>query len=79
MNHIQENFKGIYFGICVQPDNVEEISSAIRYLLDNPDVAKQMGQNGRRAVLEKFYWGIEEKKLIALYEELNKEINNTII
>ena len=58
------------FGICVQPDNVEEIASAIRYLLDNPDIAKQMGKNGRRAVLEKFNWGIEEKKLIKLYEDL---------
>lgn len=57
-------------GICVQPDNVEEIASAIRYLLDNPDIAKQMGKNGRRAVLEKFNWDIEEKKLIKLYEDL---------
>ena len=61
------------FGICVQPDNIEEITSAIRYLLDNPDVAMQMGQNGRRAILEKFNWEIEEKKLIALYEGLRKE------
>jgi len=58
------------FGICVQPDNVEEIASAIRYLLDNPDIAKQMGENGRRAVLDKFNWGIEEKKLIKLYDDL---------
>lgn len=61
------------FGICVQPDNVEEIASAIRYLLDNPDIAKQMGENGRRAVLDKFNWGIEEKKLIKLYDDLFKE------
>jgi len=61
------------FGIPVQPDNVEEIASAIRYLLDNPGIAMQMGQNGRRAILEKFNWEIEEKKLISLYEEITTE------
>lgn len=56
-------------GICVDPENVDEIASAIRYLLDNPDKARRMGENGRRAVREKFNWGVEEKKLFKLYEE----------
>ena len=29
-----------------------------------------MGENGRRAVREVFNWSIEEKKLLALYEEI---------
>jgi len=29
-----------------------------------------MGENGRRAVLEEFNWGIEEKKLLGLYEKV---------
>lgn len=57
-------------GICVNPENVEEIASGIRYLLDHPEEARQMGENGRRAVKEEFNWGIEEKKLLALYEEI---------
>lgn len=57
-------------GICVDPENTEEIAQAINYLLDNPDIAKKMGENGRRAVLEKYNWGVEEKKLLKLYEEL---------
>lgn len=60
-------------GICVDPANVDEIADAIRYLLDHPDEARQMGENGRRAVKEEFNWGVEEKKLLSLYEEiLNK-------
>lgn len=59
-------------GICVDPTDIDEISKAINYLLDNPDIAKQMGLNGRRAILEKYNWGIEEKKLLKLYEELSK-------
>lgn len=59
-------------GICVDPTNVDEISNAIRYLLDNPEEAKHMGENGRRAIKEEFNWGVEEKKLLALYEDILK-------
>lgn len=60
----------LQFGICVDPENVEEIAAAIRYLLDNPDEAKRMGENGRRAIKEEFNWGVEEKKLLALYKDI---------
>ena len=62
-----------HFGICVDPENEDEIADAIRYLLDHPDEARQMGENGRRAVKEKFNWSVEEKKLLALYEEVLKD------
>lgn len=58
------------FGVCVNPENVDEIAAAIRYLLDHPEEARQMGENGRRAVKEEFNWDVEEKKLLALYEEI---------
>lgn len=61
-----------HFGICVDPTNVEEIASAIQYLLDNPEEARRMGENGRRAIKEEFNWGVEEKKLFALYEDILK-------
>lgn len=57
-------------GICVDPTNVDEIAKAIRYLLDHPDEARQMGENGRRAVKEEFNWRVEEMKLLALYEKV---------
>lgn len=60
-------------GICVDPENVEEVSSAIQYLLDHPEEARRMGENGRRAVKEEFNWDVEEKKLLALYEEILNE------
>ena len=61
------------FGISVDPGNMEEVTRAIQYLLDHPEEARQMGENGRRAVREEFNWGVEEKKLLALYEEIFKE------
>lgn len=58
------------FGICVNPNNEKEVTDAICYLLNHPEEARQMGENGRRAIKEKFNWGVEEKKLLALYEEV---------
>lgn len=60
-------------GVCAAPSNVDEVADAIRYLLDHPGEARRMGENGRRAVKEEFNWEHEEKKLLALYEELLKE------
>ena len=51
---------------------MDEIAAAIRYLLDHPDEARQMGENGRRAIKEEFNWGVEEKTLLALYEDILK-------
>jgi glycosyltransferase involved in cell wall biosynthesis len=60
-------------GICVNPLNPQDIANAINYLISHPEKAEIMGENGRRAVLEKFNWSIEEKKLIQFYEEVLKD------
>lgn len=57
-------------GICVDPEDPDAIAAAVRRLLDHPEEARRMGENGRRAVEEEFNWGVEEKKLLALYEEI---------
>ncbi|SMP13999.1 Glycosyltransferase involved in cell wall bisynthesis [Desulfurobacterium pacificum] len=57
-------------GICVNPLNPKEIAEAIKYLLTHPEEAKVMGENGRKAVLEKYNWSLEERKLIKVYKEL---------
>lgn len=59
-------------GICVDPTSIDELVAAIRYLLEHPDEAREMGRNGRRAVEEEFNWSVEEKKLLALYEDILK-------
>jgi len=57
-------------GICVNPRDTSAIASAIRFLLDHPDDAAQMGRNGRRAVLEKYNWRTQEQELFRLYRML---------
>jgi glycosyltransferase involved in cell wall biosynthesis len=59
-------------GICVDPLNPEEIGAAIRYIIENPQEAQQMGENGRKAVLEKYNWETESQILIELYDEILK-------
>lgn len=57
-------------GICVDPENQNEIEKAMQFLLENPQSARSMGKNGRRLVEEKYNWQIERKKLLLLYYNL---------
>lgn len=57
-------------GICVDPHNVEEIRKAVLYLLDNKKEAYEMGQNGRRAVLEEFSWNSQYKNYLYVIQQL---------
>ncbi len=60
-------------GLCVDPLNPQAIAAAIEYLITHPEEARRMGENGRRAVEEKYNWEKEAKKLLTLYEELLSE------
>jgi len=57
-------------GILVNPTNVDEIVDAIHYLIEHPKEAKKMGERGKKAVLEKYNWGKEEKKLFGFYNKV---------
>lgn len=57
-------------GICVNPHNIKEISEAIQYLQNHPEEVKRMGENGKKAVREKFNWSTQEKVLIDFYKNI---------
>lgn len=57
-------------GIVVDPYDPDAINDAIRYLLDHPEEAYKMGENGKQAVINELSWQEEEKKLISWYNEL---------
>jgi glycosyltransferase involved in cell wall biosynthesis len=57
-------------GVCVDPESPEKIAATIRTMLDSPDEARKMGRSGRKAVLEKYNWPIEARKLIDFYKVL---------
>lgn len=57
-------------GLCVDPMDIQAIAEAIRFLRDNPERARQMGENGRRAVLEHYNWDTQAERLKQLYREI---------
>ena len=66
----KEIIEGNQCGICVDPMNPKAIAQAIEWIVDNPNEAKCMGANGRKAVEEKYNWENDADKLRVLYKEL---------
>lgn len=64
--------EGNHCGLCVNPLDSKEIARAIDWIIDNPGKAEKMGRNGQKAVLKKYNWNIEEKKLLKLYIFISK-------
>lgn len=66
----REIIEGNDCGLCVNPLDLAAIASAIDYLVTHPEEARRMGENGRQAVLTKYNWSIEEKKLLDFYTKI---------
>lgn len=64
--------EGNHCGICVDPYNIKEIEKAIRYLMEHPEERQQMGRNARNAVVEKYNWSVEERKLLHFYKNVEE-------
>jgi len=60
-------------GICVDSTSPREIADAMKYLIEHKEEARKMGENGRRAVIERYNWEKESEKLLKLYEKLFRE------
>ncbi len=59
-------------GICVDPTDEQAILSAFSYLLENPEEARRMGENGRRAIREEFNWKSQAERLVQLYGRMTR-------
>jgi len=60
-------------GLFVDPLSAPDIARAIEYLLTHPAEAEAMGRRGQAAVLERFNWRSEARKLIDLYRQIGNE------
>jgi glycosyltransferase involved in cell wall biosynthesis len=65
-----EIVEGSGCGVCVDPLDPAAIAAAMDHFVMHPEQAMRMGENGRRAVLEKYNWQPESRKLIDFYERL---------
>lgn len=57
-------------GICVDPRDPRAIAEAIDLFVSYPHLAREMGENGRRATADQYNWQAESDKLISFYERL---------
>ena len=57
-------------GSSVDPTDPKEIAKQIMYFADNPEVSRKMGENGIKAVTEKYNWEKEAEKLLGLYDRI---------
>jgi glycosyltransferase involved in cell wall biosynthesis len=64
----REVVEGSGCGLIVDPSKPQEIARAMEYLIEHPDEARRMGENGRRAVLEKYNWEKESERLLGIYD-----------
>jgi glycosyltransferase involved in cell wall biosynthesis len=63
----KEVVEGAGCGMAVSPVEAGAIADAVASLLGDPEASKEMGRRGRRAVEEKYNWGVEEKRLLEFY------------
>ena len=57
-------------GWCIEPDDPEQLGYTIKRLLNDQELCRHMGENGRRVVMEKYNWINEEKTLMKLYNKI---------
>ena len=57
-------------GLVTNPYDVDEIYSKVKKIMNNDDIAQKFAKNGREAILKKYNWNNESKKLIELYKKI---------
>lgn len=62
-------------GVLVDPTDPGAIAEAIIYLMEHPEEARRMGENGRRAVLERYNWGEMEGRLFGVYRAIEEDVS----
>jgi hypothetical protein len=60
--------EGNQCGICVDPINPVAIGEAITWIIEHPEEARCMGENGRKAVEQKYNWENQVESLVKLYK-----------
>ena len=56
------------FGLTVRPDDAFDLQRQLRFLLDNPELRKKMGQLAREHVAQFYDRRVRIQKTLALYE-----------
>lgn len=60
-------------GLVIPYSDYEALKEAVLLLKNNPELRKELGENGRRAYDTKYNWKIMEKRLLDLYASLEEK------
>ncbi|RRB00888.1 glycosyltransferase [Larkinella rosea] len=55
-------------GFCIDPTDPVALVESLRFLIDHPTEAEQMGKRGRKAAETTYNWSSEQPKLLNLYK-----------
>jgi glycosyltransferase involved in cell wall biosynthesis len=65
----KEIIEGNNCGLCIKPRDPKAFANAVEYLND-PEIRELMGENGRKAIINKYNWEKESQKLLSIYEAI---------
>ena len=57
-------------GMLVKPKDIDSLNKALTYLIENPQVAKKMGERARKLILENYTWKKNAEKTLKVYQEV---------
>lgn len=57
-------------GLLVDPLDPRAIAAAVDWLVDNPEAAQRMGESGRKAILKRYSWDVEKRRLFQFYDAI---------
>lgn len=58
------------FGLVVEYGNIIQLKEALETILEDPELAKKLGQNGKSYVLENFSWNVVGRKVEDIYNQV---------
>lgn len=61
-------------GLLVDPSDPQSIAAGLERLMLAPEERQKFGARGRAAVLERYNWEAEARKLVSAYDELFREL-----
>ena len=59
-------------GLLVEPGDSEQLAQEIMILLQDPELAEELGRRGRSLVEEKFAWPLITSQVVDLYRKISK-------
>lgn len=68
----REFVEGTGCGLMVDPANPQAIADAIRWIIERPHEAEEMGRRGMEAVRTRYNWNNEAPKLLNMYREITR-------